>query len=171
MGPLTPKFAVATVGCVTDSTADLDAPPYVAMIVAGSVPPTTRVEIMNVALVDPAGTITLSGTFAGSPPESDTAAPPVCAAPVKVTVAVVDPPPTIDVSPSVRPDTATDAAGGVVVVGGAVEGGFEGAVGELPHRALKNAARTTAVSVVSDFIRNRGVVITNGLLINIGASV
>ena len=27
VGPLTPKLAVAMVGCVTDSTADADAPP------------------------------------------------------------------------------------------------------------------------------------------------
>ena len=53
MGPLTPNIAIATVGFVTDSTADLDVPPYDAVIVVGIVPPTTRVEIMKVTLVDP----------------------------------------------------------------------------------------------------------------------
>jgi hypothetical protein len=57
-------------------------------------PPTVLVEIVNVALVDPAGTVTLSGTVRGSPPDNDTTAPPAGAAAERVTVPVTECPPT-----------------------------------------------------------------------------
>ena len=63
-------------------------------MVAGIVPPTARVEIRNVAVVDPAGTVTLAGTDTGSPPDKDTTAPPAGAGPVSVTVPVTRSPPT-----------------------------------------------------------------------------
>src|SRR5947209_10199647 len=63
-------------------------------MVPAIVPPTARVEIVNVALGDPAGTVTLAGTVTGSPPASDTTAPPAGAAAVRVTVPVTDFPPT-----------------------------------------------------------------------------
>jgi hypothetical protein len=98
VGPVTPKLAVAAVGGVTDSTTDFEAPPYEPLIVAEIVPPTARVEIVNVALTEPAGTVTLAGTVTGSPPDNDTTAPPAGAAAVSVTVPfTVFPPTTLDV--------------------------------------------------------------------------
>jgi hypothetical protein len=94
VGPVTPKLAVATVGCVTESTADADAPPYEPLMVLGIVPPTVLVEIVNVALVEPVGTVTLAGTVTGSPPDNDTTAPPAGATAVRVTVPVTEFPPT-----------------------------------------------------------------------------
>ena len=143
LGPLTPKCAVAVVGLVTDNTADADAPPYDALIVTGIVPPTTRVEIMNVELVDPAGTVTDVGTLAGSPPESVTTAPPVCAAAVNVTAPVTDSPPTIVGDPRVSDASAADVVGDVVP-GGVVEPEGDGAVGELPQWAVMTAASASA---------------------------
>lgn len=58
------------------------------------VPPTALVEIVNVALADPAGTVTLAGTVTGSPADNDTTAPPSGAAAVRVTVPVSESPPT-----------------------------------------------------------------------------
>ena len=63
-------------------------------MVAAIVPPTARVEMRNVALVDPAGTVTFAGTDTGSPPDKDPAAPPAGAEPVKVAVPVTRSPPT-----------------------------------------------------------------------------
>jgi len=58
------------------------------------VPPTARVEIVNVALIDPACTVTLAGTMTGSPPDNDTTAPPAGAGAVRVRVPVTGFPPT-----------------------------------------------------------------------------
>jgi hypothetical protein len=58
------------------------------------VPPTARVAIRNVALVDPAGTVTLAGTDTGPLPDKDTTAPPAGAEPVSVAVPVTLSPPT-----------------------------------------------------------------------------
>jgi hypothetical protein len=67
-------------------------------MVAEIVPPTALVWIANVALADPAGTVTLAGTVTGSPPDKDTTAPPSGAAPVSVTVPVTEvPPATVEV--------------------------------------------------------------------------
>jgi len=98
-GPETPKLAVATVGRVTESTADAEAPPYEPLIVAEIVPPTALVEMTKVALAEPAGTVTLAGTVAtGSLPDNVTTAPPAGAAPVSITVPfTVLPPTTLDV--------------------------------------------------------------------------
>jgi hypothetical protein len=63
-------------------------------MVAAIVPPTARVEMRKVALVDPAGTVTLAGTDTGSPPERETTAPPAGADPVSVAVPVTRSPPT-----------------------------------------------------------------------------
>jgi hypothetical protein len=77
------------------------------LIVRSIVPPTTLVEIVNVALVDPAGTMTLAGTVTGSPLDNDTTAPPVGAAPVSVAVPVTKvPPTTLDVLSEID-DSAT----------------------------------------------------------------
>lgn len=63
-------------------------------MVTGIVPPTTLVAIENVALVVPTGTVTDAGTVTGSPPDSETTAPPGGALPVSVAVPVTDAPPT-----------------------------------------------------------------------------
>ena len=68
------------------------------MTVPDNVPPTTLVKTENVALVAPAGTVTLEGTVRGSPADNATAAPPAGAAAVRIAVAVtVSPPTTVDV--------------------------------------------------------------------------
>lgn len=63
-------------------------------MVAAIVPPTALVEIVNVALADPAGTVTLAGTVTGSSPDNETTAPPVGAGAVSVAVPVTELPPT-----------------------------------------------------------------------------
>jgi hypothetical protein len=112
-GPETPKLAVAAVGCVTLSAADFETPPYDPVIVAEIVPPTALVEIVNVALVEPAGTVTLAGTeTTGSLPDNETTAPPVGAGPVSVTVPFkVSPPTTLD-----APSDSDERAGPAVTV-------------------------------------------------------
>src|SRR5205085_2191792 len=69
-----------------DSTADADVPANVAVIVPETVPLTALVEIANVALSDPAGTVMLAGTVIGSVADSVTTAPSAGAAPVSLTV-------------------------------------------------------------------------------------
>jgi len=60
-------------------------------------PPTARVKIVNVAVADPVGTVTLAGTVIGSAPDNDTTAPPAGAAAVRVTAPLtVCPPTTLD---------------------------------------------------------------------------
>jgi hypothetical protein len=84
VGPVTPKLAVATVGGITDTEADIEAPPYDPVIVLDMAPPTVRVKAEKVALVAPANTVTLAGTVSGSLPDNVTTAPPAGAAPVSV---------------------------------------------------------------------------------------
>jgi hypothetical protein len=112
-GPETPKFAVAPVGRVTESTAEADAPPYEPLIVAEIVPPTALVPIVNVALAEPAGTVTLAGTMtAESLPDNDTTAPPVGAAPVSTAVPfTVFPPTTLDELSDIEERTGPAAVG------------------------------------------------------------
>ena len=60
------------------------------------VPPTARVAIVNVALDEPAGTVTLAGTVTVSPLlDNATTAPPDGAGPVSVAVPVTESPPTM----------------------------------------------------------------------------
>jgi hypothetical protein len=58
------------------------------------VPPTALVEIVNVVLAEPVGTVTLAGTVTGSPLVNDTTAPPAGATAVRVTVPITESPPT-----------------------------------------------------------------------------
>jgi hypothetical protein len=70
-------------------------PPHTAEIVAVVAAVTDVVVTVKVALVAPAGTVTLAGTVAAVElSESDTAAPPAGAAAVNVTVPVDELPPT-----------------------------------------------------------------------------
>jgi len=94
VGPVTPNLAIATDGFVTDKTADTDAPPYDAVIVAESPPPPGRVEIENLVLVSPALTVTLAGMITGPELDKATRAPPAGAAAVSVAVAVTASPST-----------------------------------------------------------------------------
>ena len=94
VGPVTPKLAVAAVGLVTESEAEADAPPYVPVTVATIVPFTALVVTPNVALLEPAGTVTLAGTVTGSAAASTTTAPPAGAAAVRATVPETEFPPT-----------------------------------------------------------------------------
>jgi len=106
VGPVTPKLAVATVCPVTESVAEADAPPYDALTELAMVPPTARVEIVNIAVVDPLGTVTLGGTVTASPLDNVTTAPPAGAAAVRVTVPVTWFPPTTLDELSEMPDNA-----------------------------------------------------------------
>jgi hypothetical protein len=58
------------------------------------VPPTSLVPTVNVALVAPAGTVTVPGAVSGSPAVTATAAPPTGAGAVRLTVPVTGFPPT-----------------------------------------------------------------------------
>jgi len=79
-------------------------------MVAVIVPSTALVEIVNVALVDPVGTVTLAGTVAGSALDNDTTAPPAGAAAVRVAVPVTEfPPTTLDVLSEIE-ESATGRA-------------------------------------------------------------
>jgi len=76
---------------VSVSRAELVAPPKDAVIVTGVDTLTALVLTLNVALLAPAGTVTLEGTLAAAPLlESATCAPPAGAAPLMVTVPVED---------------------------------------------------------------------------------
>jgi len=79
----------------TVSTTVFVTPPKTAEMVADVEAVTDVVVTVNVALVAPAGTVTLAGTVAAAElSESDTAAPPLGAAALKVTVPVEELPPT-----------------------------------------------------------------------------
>jgi hypothetical protein len=68
------------------------------------------VSTLNVALVDPVGTVTLGGTVIGSPADNDTTAPPFGAGPVSVAVPVRELPPTTLDALREREPRATDDA-------------------------------------------------------------
>ncbi len=57
-------------------------------MVAGVVPPTARVAMVNVPVVVPDAMVTLAGTVSGSVAESSTTAPPAGAADVRMAVPV-----------------------------------------------------------------------------------
>jgi len=80
---------------VTVSTADRVTPPRAAVIVTVVEDVTDRVVTVNTVLLEPAATVTLAGTVATFVLllESVTAAPPVGAGPLRVTVPCVDTPP------------------------------------------------------------------------------
>jgi len=79
-------------------------------MVAVIVPLTALVEIVNVALADPVGTVTLAGTVTGSALDNDTTAPPAGAAAVRVAVPVTEfPPTTLDVLSEIE-ESATGRA-------------------------------------------------------------
>jgi hypothetical protein len=100
---------------VTVRAADLRTPPKVAGIVAVAEAVTDVVATVTLAVVAPAGTVTLAGTVAAAwLLDSVTAAPPDGAAPLNVTVAVEELPPTTLVGLS---DSAESVRGGGIPVG------------------------------------------------------
>ena len=70
--------------------------------------PTALVQTVNVALAEPASTVTLTGAMTGSVLDNDTAAPPAGAAAVSVAVPVTDFPPTTLAELSEIEASATD---------------------------------------------------------------
>ena len=115
----TPNELNDTAGGVTVRGAVLVTPPYNAEIVTALETDTGLVVTANVALLAPADTVTLAGTFAANVLSllSDTTAPPPGAGPLSVTVPVEGlPPTTLDgFIPSELNDTA--GAGGVTARG------------------------------------------------------
>jgi hypothetical protein len=101
---------------VTVIVEDLVTPPAVAMIVEDVLLVTVLVATVNVALVDPAGTVTLGGTVAAAVLllDSETAKPPDGAAEVRVTVPVAGSGPTIVVGLTLSADSDGDVDGGGV---------------------------------------------------------
>lgn len=79
------------------------------MTVPAIVPPTSLVLTVNVALVAPAVTVTVSGTVNGSPPVTATTAPPTGAEAVRPTVPVTVFPPTTLAALNAIVETATRA--------------------------------------------------------------
>ncbi|HEY3883693.1 MAG TPA: hypothetical protein VGL62_00700 [Vicinamibacterales bacterium] len=95
--PLTPKLALATPVRVSAMLALMLTPPYEARIDAFVGVFTIWVFTVKLAFVLPAATLTIAGTTAVPSLASETSTPPLGAAPVKVTVAVVLAPPiTVD---------------------------------------------------------------------------
>src|SRR5712691_5335185 len=137
---------------VTVSSAVLVTPPKLAEIVAEVDAVTDTVVTVNVALVAPAGTVTLplTGTLATALLlDRVTTAPPVGAVALKVTVATEELPPTTLVGFSPKPDT--------------VRGGG-GAAGETVSRAVlvtppKEAEIVTEVDAVTDTVVTLNVVL------------
>ena len=113
VGPDTPKLAVATAACVTESVAEADVPPYEPVTVPLVVLATGLVKMENVALTCPTGTVTLGGIREGVAACAMTAAPPAGAPAERVTEPVtVVPPMTVGVFSK----TETSATGDAVTV-------------------------------------------------------
>jgi hypothetical protein len=103
MSVYVPAGVPAVVGGFTVSDAVLVVPPYEAEIITCVELVTALVLTIKVVLLAPAATVTLAGTIAADPLlESETPAPPVGAAPLRLTVPVDgDPPLTVmGLSPS-----------------------------------------------------------------------
>jgi len=110
--------AESEAGGDTVNTALRVAPPNVPLTVADVEALTDFVLTVNVAVVAPAATVTLAGTVAAAVLllESDTTAPPLGAAALKVTVPVEEVPPTTLVGLTVTAESADDAGGVTVSV-------------------------------------------------------
>jgi hypothetical protein len=102
-------------------------PPYTAETVADVDVLTDDVVTVKLALVDPAGTLTLAGTDAALElSESDTAAPPLGAAALSVTVPADEPPPTTVVGLTASVERVAGDGGGGAGGGGGPTGAPEG---------------------------------------------
>lgn len=102
----------------TVKVTDLDTPPAVAVMTEELVPAVVPAWIVNVALVAPPATVTLSGTVAAValPFVSDTTSPPAGAGAVKVTVPVLVEPSTTVVGLRLNVESAGDAVALAVTV-------------------------------------------------------
>ena len=98
----------------TVNVADLDTPPALAVMTEELLPAVEPAWIVNVALVSPPATVTLSGTVAAVafPLESATTSPPAGAGPVRVTVPVLVEPSTTAVGLRLRLESDAEAGGG-----------------------------------------------------------
>ena len=121
----------ATDGVTVNVAARLT-PPNVAMMSDWTAKPmTTGVVTVKVALVAPAGTVTLAGTLATAPVlASVTTAPPAGAGAVKVTVPVEGLPPTTLVGFKVTEESGSGAPAGLIVNCAAGELMLQGALAE-----------------------------------------
>jgi hypothetical protein len=118
-GPLTVNLAVGTTGAtgVTVSVAVADTPPADAVIgTFENVPPTARVFTVNVAVVWPAGTVTLAGTVTGSLLDRETTVPAAGAGEDRMIVPVTGLPPTTLGALKVNPSAGGAVAVTVIVV-------------------------------------------------------
>ena len=122
----------AAVGGVTVKVAARPTPPNVAIMSDWAAKPmTTGVVTVKVALVAPAGTVTLAGTLATAPVlASVTTAPPAGAGAVKVTVPVEGLPPTTLVGFKVTEESGSGAPAGLIVNCAAGELMLQGALAE-----------------------------------------
>ena len=108
---------VGEAGGLTVSAAVRVTPANTAETVAVVAAVTEVVVTVKVALVAPAGTVTLAGTAAAAElSDSDTAAPPLGAAPVRVTVPVEELPPLTLVGLRLNAESVAPLAGGGVTV-------------------------------------------------------
>ena len=111
------SVGAAGVGGFTVSTAVSVTPAKTAEMVADVEAVTDVVVTVKLALVAPAGTVTLAGTVVALEfSESDTAAPPLGAAALKVTVAVEELPPTTVVGLSDKAESVAPVDPGGLIV-------------------------------------------------------
>ena len=111
------SVGAAGVGGFTVSTAVRVTPPKTADMVADVEAVTDVVVIVKLALVAPAGTVTLAGTVVALEfSESDSAAPPLGAAALKVTVPVEELPPTTVVGLSDKAESVAPVVPGGLIV-------------------------------------------------------
>src|SRR3989449_3231922 len=131
---------------VTVNVAARVTPPNVAMMSDWAARPmTTGVVTVKVALVAPAGTVTLAGTLATAPVlASVTTAPPAGAAAVKVTVPVEGLPPTTLVGFKVTEESGSGAPAGLIVNCAPGELLLQGALAET----VTNCCALTALVVI-----------------------
>src|SRR2546427_8476772 len=131
---------------VTVNVAAGPTPPTVGMMSDWAAKPMpTGVVVVKVALVAPAGTVTLAGTLATAPVlASVTTAPPPGAAAVKVTVPVEGLPPTTLVGFKVRDESGSGAPAGLTVSCAPGEPVLQGALAET----VTNCCALTALVVI-----------------------
>src|SRR5216117_1423334 len=141
----------AAVDGVTVNVAARLTPPNVAMMSDWAVRPmTTGVVIVKVALVAPAGTVTLAGTLATAPVlASVTTAPPAGAGAVKVTVPVEGLPPTTLVGFKVTEESGSGAPAGLITSCAPGELMLQGALAETVTNCC---ALTALVVIVTDVL-------------------
>ena len=147
----------------TVSGAVIVTPPNEAEIVTSVAPATARVAMVNDSLVEPAATVTLAGTVAGSGPDSAITAPPAGAALESVTIPVSGlPPVTFD---ALRDsDDRTTAGAATVSVADDCEPPSDAVIVAVP--APPAVAVKVAVVAPAAAVAVAGTVTTAGLLLD-----